>query len=390
MELYNTLFFIVLLVLSVAVYQKHWMWLLLSTFVAVVVSIFKSRENFETLFRDDVNMALNTQESLCKPFEKVPNDLRPTLVKTRAIHKSKNGNDKCVIRMDDNPLFRDWRCDNSVPLHQDNVTTDVKEIYDTDIFNPNTVTTSKYCEITFREDASPDDLISYASSLEEWDPSKKNLTRSINELSRRAQNAEQAAQKERNELTQTRNRLQNIEGDLYYTRHERDNYKNSYESIAGDVHRLRSENNSLLKQNNTENRLSGFSPNNMINVASLWHKCIDGGWNENQQAYLWDCAGVGSQRWNMDNKNRLVINRDKNLCLGPQGNIVNNGTPLITKICNDEDNMKWFYDKETKEIKNHANPGMCIDVPNWKFNNGQGLTTWHCHGGTNQQWGMRQ
>lgn len=390
MELHILLVFIVLLILLIAVHQKHWLWLVLMTFVAVFVSVLKSRENFETMFRDDLNMALNTQESLCKPFENIPNDVRPTLVRNRALHRSKNGDDKCVIRMDDNPLFNDWKCENSAPFYQDDVTTNVQEIYDTDIFNPNTISTSKFCEITFRNDATPDSLVSYATSLEESDPTKQTLTKSIRDLSKRAQNAEQTSQKEREEHAQTMNKLSNAEGDLNSVQRERDSYKYSYDVVARDVNNLRSENSGLIRQTNAENRMSGFTPNNMIHVQSLFHKCLDGGVRENQPAYLWDCAGVPNQRWNMDGKNRLVLNRDKNLCLGPQGNTVGALTPLVAKRCTDEENMKWFYDKETKEIKNHTNPGMCVDVNGWKFDNGQGIIAWHCHGGANQKWGMRQ
>ncbi|MEU7865218.1 beta-1,3-glucanase family protein [Dactylosporangium sp. NPDC049140] len=38
-----------------------------------------------------------------------------------------------------------------------------------------------------------------------------------------------------------------------------------------------------------------------------------------------------------------------------------------------------------KSIASNWN-GKCIDVPNWKFNDGQALLVWSCTGGTNQKW----
>jgi hypothetical protein len=332
--------------LSAAVLKQVAVFLLVAVIVAIAIATLKIKENYDSILTDQaINALVQFDNETCVPFLRLGQNA-PDFIKQQRLKKYENDNTTCYIKTKDN-LFDNNR-------------------------NPETACTRENPQLYTSTHSNLIESISPGFVVDE-------------------KNGEFGAD---NVCLIKFNPNALAKSDATQKLHEYASYVSSRDPtvfrLTSDNTSLQTKITSLERQNNTENRLSGFSPNNMINVASLWHKCIDGGWNENQQAYLWDCAGVGSQRWNMDNKNRLVINRDKNLCLGPQGNIVNNGTPLITKICNDEDNMKWFYDKETKEIKNHANPGMCIDVPNWKFNNGQGLTTWHCHGGTNQQWGMRQ
>ncbi|MFE6872150.1 RICIN domain-containing protein [Kitasatospora sp. NPDC057692] len=60
------------------------------------------------------------------------------------------------------------------------------------------------------------------------------------------------------------------------------------------------------------------------------------------------------------------------------------GAPLRQWSCTGGDNQKWRFNADGTIVNVHS--GKCLEVPGWKFQAGVQVGQWTCHGGGNQKW----
>ncbi|WP_380284256.1 RICIN domain-containing protein [Kitasatospora purpeofusca] len=60
------------------------------------------------------------------------------------------------------------------------------------------------------------------------------------------------------------------------------------------------------------------------------------------------------------------------------------GAPLRQWNCTGGDNQKWRFNGDGTIVNVHS--GRCLEVPGWNFQPGVQVGQWTCHGGANQKW----
>ncbi|MFB7473301.1 RICIN domain-containing protein [Kitasatospora sp. NPDC056184] len=60
------------------------------------------------------------------------------------------------------------------------------------------------------------------------------------------------------------------------------------------------------------------------------------------------------------------------------------GAPLRQWSCTGGDNQKWRFNADGTVVNVHS--GKCLEVPGWSRQHGVQAGQWGCHGGANQQW----
>jgi hypothetical protein len=97
---------------------------------------------------------------------------------------------------------------------------------------------------------------------------------------------------------------------------------------------------------------------------------------------MWDCNGNANQRFVYDFKLNMIRYPAKNLCLETGGR----SQPARFVACNTAENkQKWNFELGTNAIRN-AGDNMCLDVNMGNAKNGSPVTSWDCHGKSNQAW----
>ncbi len=97
---------------------------------------------------------------------------------------------------------------------------------------------------------------------------------------------------------------------------------------------------------------------------------------------MWDCYGNANQRFFYDFKLNMIRYPAKNLCLETGGK----SQPARFVSCNTAENkQKWNFELGTNAIRNTAD-NMCLDVNMGNAKNGSPVTSWDCHGRSNQAW----
>lgn len=97
---------------------------------------------------------------------------------------------------------------------------------------------------------------------------------------------------------------------------------------------------------------------------------------------IWDCNGNANQRFFYDFKLNMIRYPAKNLCLETGGR----SQPARFVACNTADNkQKWNFELGSNAIRNGAD-NMCLDVNMGDAKNGSKVTSWDCHGKSNQAW----
>lgn len=81
-------------------------------------------------------------------------------------------------------------------------------------------------------------------------------------------------------------------------------------------------------------------------------------------------------------------NKYTGMCLEIADWRTDNGAPARQWFCSDGANQKWY---ETTDSGGHhtyvnVNSGKCLEIADWRTDDGAPARQWDCHGGANQKW----
>jgi hypothetical protein len=389
----------VIFLLALASWKNQFGWLLLCVFVAIFISLTKAREHYTNVLTQDVNQALDTNETLCAPFNVVDDALLPDIVKSRELFGVVGNNSVCRIRKE-NPVFSTWKCENNPRvLGQDGVVTSVQEVQDMDVVNSQKLSTAEYCEITFSPSATTKQMTDYARKLKDNDPSEVQCSSKTRRLETLRQQCATDLDNERSRHGASRQRI--VEE------------QQRVSSMNGEVRRLRSgleecqnkpvdrtrefQLSAELNKASGVNRMMRFetNPSSFLDLFSSGprgneRRCVDiGGWatHTNAPTIIWDCHGGANQKWAMDEKNRLR-SRHSGTCLSVASASPTNGEDVVIQPCTDEMKQKWYLDSQQR-LRNGENPNKCIDLWGVTTRNGTPVRIFDCHSDWNQRFNMK-
>lgn len=100
--------------------------------------------------------------------------------------------------------------------------------------------------------------------------------------------------------------------------------------------------------------------------------------------WLWECNGMESQRWVMDN-NQIRFGADESKCV--DAGDMSAGNQLTLWDCNGYDQQNWGYDIDVKRVY-LLGTSTCLDFYGDDQVNGQAFHIWDCNGMWNQEWGV--
>jgi hypothetical protein len=365
--------------------------------IGYIIILHKIRERF-TIFTDETaKILIETERISCKPIERaLGGDLKnmPVAQNFRIIGVRDDEN-QCYIKKLDT-IVGDKECKPNTNLYDTKFSNVVDSIEEGTYIDPYLTekTEVPVCYINFKEDATANDIIDYASYLNSKDPDLQKVTSELNKEISINTNLTDANTTLTNSLTDT-------SAELARMRAEAPNLTNKITVLTGTNDKLVG---TIGEQNQTIYNLTGrlnevkdittFNPQNNIIKAigsdgKPTNKCIDveGISKDNfAKVHLWDNWGGPNQKWRLDDKMRL-ISQNSGKCLDLLYGNTNAGTGIIQYDCHDGPNMKWIYDNK-KRLRSQKDPNMCLDIPNGNYNNGNKLMIWPCHDGNNQKWSL--
>jgi non-reducing end alpha-L-arabinofuranosidase len=123
---------------------------------------------------------------------------------------------------------------------------------------------------------------------------------------------------------------------------------------------------------------------NSDNSLSTLGRCLDingNGTGQGTPVELWDCNGVGGQKW-VQQADGSLRNPQSGRCLDSPGGATANGTRLQIWDCNGTAAQVWT----TGANGSLRALGKCLDAAGPSSADGTRLQIWSCHGGANQSW----
>ncbi|MET8506364.1 RICIN domain-containing protein [Streptomyces sp. NPDC004787] len=108
---------------------------------------------------------------------------------------------------------------------------------------------------------------------------------------------------------------------------------------------------------------------------------------------LWDCTGGANQKWMKFYENDPMkdtgvvwwVNLNSGMCLEIADWRTDNGAPARQWDCHWGANQQWTGNYTISAPFDYA-PGKCLEIADWRTDNGAPARLWDCHYGANQQW----